>query len=79
MNFEARCHSKINMDAMGAWKTQRHPQLLGHECDNVGVFPLAPHFWKNWEKETLLYQLGTSGKETSPPVCVKESMAGATR
>ena len=50
MNSEARCHSKINMDAMGAWETQRHPQLLGHECDKVVVFPLASQFWQNWEK-----------------------------
>lgn len=54
------------MDDMGTWETQRHLQLLGHGCDTVGVFPLTPHFWKNWKKETLLCQLGASGKETSP-------------
>lgn len=63
---------------MGAWETQRHLQPLGHEYCRMGVSPLAPHFWKNWEKETLFYQLGASVKKTSPSVCAKESMVGAT-
>lgn len=78
MNFEARCHSRNKHGCHGGPGSYKgHLQLLVHGCSGVGVFPLAPHFWKNWENTIIL--TGGHWQEDQPLCLCQESVAGATR
>lgn len=91
MNFEVRGHSRNKHGCLGGLGDTKASPAVGpvpHGCVSVGVFSLAPHIWKNWEKQALLYQSGASSKEAflSPSTsleahyaCVEENMAQGNR